>query len=122
MQRVEAAHCDLLVLPELVLTGYPPEDLLLRHAFMREAEAAVTQIVANSGQAAVVFGHPRLLDGHLFNSASIAANGKLVGVYDKRALPNYGVFDERRYFTPGTGPDVFEVHGWRIGVGICEDL
>jgi NAD+ synthase (glutamine-hydrolysing) len=122
MQRAGAMHCDMLVLPELVVTGYPPEDLLLRRAFMREAEAAVAQIITHSGQTLVVFGHPRLVDGQLFNSASLATNGKLVGVYDKRALPNYGVFDERRYFTPGGGPDVFEVHGWRIGVGICEDL
>jgi len=122
MQRAEAAHCDMLVMPELVLTGYPPEDLLLRHAFMREVENAVVQIVANARQAVVVFGHPRRADGHLFNSASLAAGGRLVGVYDKRALPNYGVFDERRYFMPGNGLDVFEVHGWRIGIGICEDL
>ncbi|OIO70409.1 MAG: NAD+ synthase [Zetaproteobacteria bacterium CG12_big_fil_rev_8_21_14_0_65_55_1124] len=122
MQRAEDAHCDMLVLPELVLTGYPPEDLLLRHAFMREVDEAVAQIVANARQAVVVFGHPRLVDGDLFNSATLAANGKLVGVYDKRALPNYGVFDELRYFTAGSGADVFEVHGWRIGVGICEDL
>ena len=122
MQRAEALHCDMLVLPELVLTGYPPEDLLLRHAFMREVEGAVAQIVANARQAVVVFGHPRHVDGCMFNSASLAADGKLVGVYDKRALPNYGVFDERRYFTPGSGSDVFEVHGWSIGLGICEDL
>jgi len=122
MQRAEDAHCDMLVLPELVLTGYPPEDLLLRDAFMREVEGATAQIIANAKQAVVVFGHPRRVDGCMYNSATLAANGKLVGVYDKRALPNYGVFDERRYFTPGNSADVFEVHGWRIGVGICEDL
>jgi len=122
MQRAEKAHCDMLVLPELVLTGYPPEDLLLRDAFMCEVENATAQIVANAKQAVVVFGHPRRVDGCLLNSATLAANGKLVGVYDKRALPNYGVFDERRYFVPGNSPDVFEVHGWRIGIGICEDL
>jgi len=121
-QRAEAEHCDMLVLPELVLTGYPPEDLLLRDAFMGEVDAAVEQVIANAKQTIVVFGHPRRAEGLLFNSASLAVNGKCVGVYDKRALPNYGVFDERRYFTPGEGPDVFEVHGWRIGVGICEDL
>lgn len=122
MQRADAAHCDMLVLPELVLTGYPPEDLLWRHAFMDEAEAAVARVVAASGRAVVVFGHPRRENGQLLNSATLATHGKVVGIYDKRALPNYGVFDERRYFTPGSGPDVFEVHGWRIGIGICEDL
>jgi len=122
MQRAEAVNCDMLVFPELVLTGYPPEDLLLRHAFMREAEDAVARIVAASGKTVVVFGHPRREGDCLYNSATLASEGRLVGVYDKRALPNYGVFDELRYFTPGNGPDVFEVHGWRIGVGICEDL
>jgi NAD+ synthase (glutamine-hydrolysing) len=122
IQRAEASHCDMLVLPELVLTGYPPEDLLLRDAFIREVEDATAQIVANAKQAVVVFGHPRWSDGCLLNSATLATNGKVVGVYDKRALPNYGVFDELRYFSPGRSPDVFEVHGWRIGVGICEDL
>lgn len=122
MQRAAAAHCDLLVLPELAVTGYPPEDLLLRRAFMQEVEAAVNSIIAYAGQTVVVFGHPRRHDGRLYNSASLAANGRRVGVYDKRALPNYGVFDERRYFSPGTGADVFEVHGWHIGIGICEDL
>jgi len=122
IQRADASHCDMLVLPELVLTGYPPEDLLWRHAFMDEAEDAVGRIIAQSGKAVVVFGHPRREDGCLFNSATLAADGRIVGVYDKRALPNYGVFDERRYFTPGSGDDVFEVNGWRIGIGICEDL
>ncbi|OIQ03402.1 MAG: NAD+ synthase [Zetaproteobacteria bacterium CG06_land_8_20_14_3_00_59_53] len=122
MQRAEAAHCDMLVLPELGLTGYPPEDLLWRNAFMDEAESAVETIVAHTAKTAVVFGHPRRENGLLLNSATLAAHGKVVGVYDKRSLPNYGVFDERRYFTPGSGPDVFEVHGWRIGIGICEDL
>jgi len=122
MQRADASHCDMLVLPELVLTGYPPEDLLWRHAFMDEVEAALGRVVAQSGKAVVVFGHPRREHDCLYNSATLAADGKIVGVYDKRALPNYGVFDEWRYFTPGSGEDVFEVNGWRIGIGICEDL
>jgi len=122
MKRAKATGCDVLVLPELVLTGYPPEDLLLRFLFMDAVEGAVSRIVAASENTVVVFGHPRRVENGLTNSASLAADGKLLGVYDKRALPNYGVFDERRYFTPGTGPEVFSVHDWRIGIGICEDL
>ena len=122
MRRAGEAHCDILVLPELAVTGYPPEDLLLREAFMRETALAVRQITANAGQTTVVFGHPRQADGRLYNSATLASCGRVIGVYDKRALPNYGVFDERRYFTPGAGEDVFVAHGWRIGIGICEDL
>ncbi|MDQ6957689.1 MAG: NAD+ synthase [Mariprofundaceae bacterium] len=122
MRRAESADCDVLALPELVLAGYPPEDLLLRPSFMDAVERAVSRIVEASEKVAVVFGHPRRTENGLHNSATLAADGKVLGVYDKRALPNYGVFDERRYFTPGTGPEVFSVHGWRIGVGICEDL
>jgi len=122
MKRAESVGCDVLALPELVLAGYPPEDLLLRSSFMDAVERAVSRIVAASEKATVVFGHPRRTENGLHNSATLAADGKLLGVYDKRALPNYGVFDERRYFTPGTGPEVFSVHDWRIGVGICEDL
>ena len=122
MKRAESVRCDVLVLPELVLTGYPPEDLLLRSSFMDEVEKASSRIVAVSEKVVTVFGHPRRSENGLTNSASLAADGTLLGVYDKRALPNYGVFDERRYFTPGTGPEVFFIHGWRIGVGICEDL
>ncbi len=123
MQRAEAAHCDVVVCPELALTGYPPEDLLLRDAFMCEVEQAVAQVVANAGQTVVVFGHPRRCsEGHLYNSATLAACNRSIGCYDKKSLPNYGVFDEQRYFTPGEGVDVFIAHGWRIGIGICEDL
>ncbi len=122
MGRAKAVDCDVLVLPELVLTGYPPEDLLLRSSFMDAVECAVDRIVTVSEKVIVVFGHPRRTGNGLANSASLAADGVLLGIYDKRALPNYGVFDERRYFTPGTGQEVFPVHHWRIGVGICEDL
>ena len=122
MARAKAVDCDVLVLPELVLTGYPPEDLLLRSPFMDAVECAVSRIIATSEKTVVIFGHPRRNGNDLTNSASLAADGKLLGIYDKRALPNYGVFDERRYFMPGTGHEVFPVHCWRIGVGICEDL
>ncbi len=122
MQRAESTDCDVLVLPELVLTGYPPEDLLLRSSFMDAVEGAASRIVTASEKAVVIFGHPRRIENGLCNSATLAADGKLLGIYDKRALPNYGVFDERRYFVSGAGQEVFSVHDWRIGVGICEDL
>ncbi len=121
-RRAQNAGCDVLALPELVLTGYPPEDLLLRDAFIRAVEAAVEQVAAFTGDTVVIFGHPRRARDGLKNSATLAADGSVISVYDKRALPNYGVFDERRYFTPGVGAEVFSIHGWRIGVGICEDL
>jgi len=125
-QAVEAAehsHCDLLVFPELVLTGYPPEDLLLRPAFMHEVDKAVQHVIGQSKQSIVVFGAPRFDGDSLKNSAFVACHGQLVAVYDKQQLPNYGVFDEQRYFVKGDGENaVVEVNGWRIGLGICEDL
>lgn len=123
MRRAEASDCDLLVFPELMVTGYPPEDLLLRPAFMDLVEDGVTQLIKASGRVAVIFGLPRRDGAALKNSAALVRNGQLLGLYDKQCLPNYGVFDERRYFVPGEGlPTVFEVDGWRIGISICEDL
>jgi len=121
-RRAKHEKCDVLVLPELVLTGYPPEDLLLRTSFVDAVEQSVKRIAASSGNTIVIFGHPRHTEEGLKNSATLVADGRILGVYDKRALPNYGVFDERRYFTPGTGTEVFSAHGWCVGVGICEDL
>jgi len=123
MAEAEHALCDLVVLPELVITGYPPEDLLLRPAFMREVNDAVAAVVKGSRNTCVAFGAPRQCGDMLRNSVMLAQHGKLVGVYDKQFLPNYGVFDERRYFEPGDGADcLFVINGWRVGVGICEDL
>jgi len=121
--EAESAGCDVVVFPELAVTGYPPEDLLLRPAFMDAVGFAIDEIVAASGNCAVVFGAPRRDGAVLRNSALIASRGQLVGMYDKQVLPNYGVFDELRYFEAGDGVHVvFEVDGWRIGVGICEDI
>ena len=127
MVRAEKALCDVVVLPELAVTGYPPEDLLKRPAFMDAVESAVEAVVAASHNACVVFGAPRQLEGTsgniLRNSVILARCGKVIGVYDKQHLPNYGVFDERRYFEPGCGEAcVFDVNGWKIGISVCEDL
>ena len=123
LARAEAAGCDLVVFPELAVTGYPPEDLLLRPAFMDAVEREVSRIIGETGRVAAVFGFPRRMDGSLRNSAVLAADGDILGIYDKRALPNYGVFDERRYFEPGANDaDVFPCRGWHIGIGICEDI
>jgi len=121
----EAANscCDLAVFPELTITGYPPEDLLQRPQFLNEVEKAVQAVVIASGNVCVAFGTPRRDGTVLKNSVVLAQNGKVIGFYDKQQLPNYGVFDEQRYFTAGSGHGfIFESNGWRIGVGICEDL
>jgi len=123
MAKAEAGLCDLVVFPELTVTGYPPEDLLQRPLFMDETEKAVQAVVSVSGNVCVVFGAPRRDGTLLRNSVILALCGRVIGIYDKQRLPNYGVFDEQRYFSAGDGhQSIFEVNEWSVGVGICEDL
>ncbi len=123
MDKAESARCDAVVLPELMITGYPPEDLLQRPAFMDAVQAATQSIIAASHNSCVIFGAPRRDGSGLKNSVFLAQCGKLIGIYDKQFLPNYGVFDERRYFAAGTGETyIFMINGWRVGIGVCEDL
>jgi len=123
MAKAEADHCDIVVFPELMITGYPPEDLLLRPAFMDAVEAATSSVVAASRNSCVIFGAPRRDGDVLRNSVFLAQCGKIIGIYDKQFLPNYGVFDERRYFEAGDGTyPLFEINGWHVGISVCEDL
>jgi NAD+ synthase (glutamine-hydrolysing) len=109
------------VLPELVVTGYPPEDLLLRESFLDAARRGVDDIAATVTDGIAIVGFPHR-DGDLYNAAAVLADGRVQAVYRKRFLPNYGVFDEMRYFRAGLGPLVVEALGLRIGLTICEDL
>jgi NAD+ synthase (glutamine-hydrolysing) len=114
----------LLITPELALTGYPPEDLLLRPAFIEASADALDQLrstLAAYPGLAVVVGHPLKTPQGLHNSASVLRDGKCIASYAKHELPNNEVFDEVRYFTPGSAPCVFDVEGCAIGVIICED-
>jgi NAD+ synthase (glutamine-hydrolysing) len=113
---------DLVVFPELIVTGYPAEDLLLRRDFVEEANSAIHHIAENVNGIALVVGFPELANGKLYNSAIVMDNGVTLACYRKQALPNYGVFDERRYFTAGNQPCVFEFNGSFIGLTICEDV
>lgn len=113
---------DIIVFPELIVTGYPAEDLLLRKDFIEEANNAIHLIVESVNDIALVIGFPELADGKLYNSAIVLHNGVTLACYRKQALPNYGVFDEQRYFTAGTQPCVFEFNGSFIGLTICEDV
>ena len=120
-ERAEADACDLVVFPELAITGYPPEDLLLRPAFVAQAQESLEKVAARTGRAVAVLGFP-LLERDLYNAAAVCANGKVHGVYRKHILPNSTVFDEQRYFTASStdGP-LFNVAGTRVAVTICED-
>ena len=120
-EKAEAAGCDLVAFPELALTGYPPEDLLLRQSFVARSAEVLDKLAARTGRTAAVVGFPDAARD-LYNAAAVCANGRVLGVYHKHLLPNYAVFDEQRYFAPSTvdGP-LFVVAGVRVAVAICED-
>lgn len=121
LAQAEAADADLAIFPELVLTGYPPEDLLLEHGFVEANLRALDAVAAESRRCAAVVGFVEQ-DRYLYNSAGVCAGGKVHGVWRKHLLPNYAVFDERRYFAPGPGAGpLFLIGGVRVGVTICED-
>ncbi|MFQ5756245.1 MAG: NAD+ synthase [Acidiferrobacterales bacterium] len=113
---------DLIVFPELALTGYPPEDLLLRADLLERAEKGLAAIAGAVHGVDVIIGHPHRRGDRLFNAASVVHNGKIIATYLKQLLPNYGVFDEKRYFAPGNKPCVIDIHGVPVGVTICEDV
>jgi NAD+ synthase (glutamine-hydrolysing) len=118
----DKANCDIVVFPELSITGYPPEDLVLKSGFVAENQQAMRDIVAATQDCVAVFGFVDGASGALANSAAIASNGKLHGTYNKQLLPNYSVFDEDRYFTAGTSFSLFTIAGVHAGVTICEDI
>ena len=118
----EELTADVIVFPELALTGYPPEDLLFRPHFIETVEAAVNRLVdAVEGIIAVV-GHPLAEAGALYNVASVIGQGKVMVRYRKQHLPNYGVFDKKRYFTAGDTACVIPVRGIPVGIPVCEDI
>ena len=122
----EAQHkagVDVVAFPELTLTGYPPEDLLLRNDLVERTQSALTSLCEQlpAGQVAVV-GYPTARDGALFNTAGVIQNGQVIAEYDKQCLPNYQVFDEKRYFAAGDGPCVVTLGDWQVGITICEDI
>ena len=115
---------DLVLFPELALSGYPPEDLLLRPGFLRDCEAAMQRIAASTQGTVAVVGWPQSAGSVVYNAASVLRDGSIETTYRKRELPNYAVFDERRYFDvdPDGGACVFDVQSAQVGLVICEDL
>lgn len=118
----DTLKADVIVFPELSLTGYPPEDLLLRKAFLDASNDALTKFKNTVKNIHCVIGHPHITTHGLENAASIIRDGVILGRYAKQKLPNYGVFDERRYFVPGNTPLVIPIKGIPVGIVICEDL
>lgn len=115
---------DLLVFPELFILGYPAEDLVLKPAAVTHAMAAIEALAKETaGGPAIIIGAPWTEDGSLYNSALLLRDGAVAARYDKRELPNYGVFDEKRLFQPGSGPvGLYEINGVKFSIAICEDI
>lgn len=125
-QAIENNSADIVVFPELTLTGYPPEDLLLRASLDIRIDAAIAELKAANLDTLLVLGYPRRINGKLYNMATAIVQGKVLLEYAKQCLPNYQVFDEKRYFTDGAADinntGVFEYRGTRIALSICEDI
>ena len=119
-----AAKCEIVAFPELSLTGYPPEDLVLKDGFVDDNLSALAKIVKSISDTAAVIGFVDRDDrtGEIFNAAAICRNGAVLGVYRKQLLPNYNVFDEQRYFAPGVENPLFTINEICFGVTICEDI
>ena len=120
--KAKAQGASLLITPELALTGYPPEDLLLREDFNQASETALLELAKKTQGIALLVGHPRVFEDACYNAASVLQNGKVIATYHKQALPNHTVFDELRYFKAGTAPLIFEHQGVKCGVLICADI
>ena len=123
LNEVEESSPDFVVFPELSLVGYPPEDLLLKHTFIKDNLEGLDKVIkATEGSSfVVVVGFVDMVDD-IYNSAAVIQNGQLLGVYHKILLPNYGVFDEKRYFASGDKPMILNFGGTKIGVSVCEDI
>jgi NAD+ synthase (glutamine-hydrolysing) len=121
LEEARDAAADLVLFPELAVTGYPPEDLLLRPGFIRAARQMTETIAAEVTGIAALIGAPQF-DDDLYNACFVCANGRIEGVYRKRFLPNYGVFDEDRYFAPGRDLFLIRIGETLVGPTICEDI
>lgn len=120
--RAKKSGAKLVITPEMALSGYPPEDLLLRDGFRRACNNTLAQLAAEISGLTLLVGHPYLVDDKLYNAASVIRDGKIIATYFKNELANDSVFDERRYFVPGTDPCIFDLEGIKFAVNICADI
>ena len=122
--RAQARDADVILFSELFITGYPPEDLVLKPALQDDAREAVEELARDTadGGPAILIGAPWVEDGKLYNAVLLLDGGKIAGRTFKHDLPNYGVFDEKRVFAPGPLPGPLNVRGVRLGVPVCEDI
>src|SRR3954451_10467550 len=121
IERARDEGSQLVLFPELALTGYPPEDLLLKTHFVDAAGAALEEIAPETEEIVALVGFPERRDD-VYNACAVLAEGRVAAVYRKMFLPNYGVFDEARYFQSGTEAAMFELNGVAYGLTVCEDI
>src|SRR5256884_1740015 len=113
---------DLVLFPELTLSGYPPEDLLFHRGFRRQIEEGLARLRRELTDAAVMVGFPEYTGGGIYNSAALITHGEIAAIHRKAELPNYKVFDEKRYFQAGAQPTVVDIQGIRCGLLVCEEV
>ena len=121
LQSAREQGAGLVLTPELAITGYPPEDLLYKEHFLRDARAALERLATQTQGLIALVGFPERGDD-VYNAAAVLADGIIAAVYRKIRLPNYGVFDEQRYFQSGAAPGLIELGEHRIGITVCEDI
>jgi NAD+ synthase (glutamine-hydrolysing) len=124
IQKIDEAkknNCDLFILPELAICGYPIEDILFRNNFKQEIEKSLEQFLIIDNITLFITA-PRFEENRIYNSIYIINNGKIIDYYDKQALPNYGVFDDKRYFSKGSKKTIIKIKNYKIGLLICEDI
>ena len=113
---------DVIIFPELAVSGYPPEDLLLRKDFLAQCDRSLAELTSSVRGITVIVGHPLSENGKVFNALSVLRDGEVLARYRKRHLPNYAVFDEKRYFDAGREAKVIDINGVRVGLTVCEDI
>lgn len=122
IKRAKDTGACLVAFPELAISGYPPEDLLLKQHFLADCRRHLDDIAASCEGIVALVGFPEYINGSTYNAAAVMAEGKILGVYRKMELPNYGVFDEKRYFRSGERSGILDIAGARFGLTICEDI
>ena len=122
ISKAKELGADLVTFPELAITGYPPEDLLMKPRFLQDTETALQRLARSAQGVVVLVGYAQMNDGQVCNAAAVLHQGKVAGSYQKVELPNYGVFDEERYFQAGQACCLLELNGIRLQLTICEDI
>ena len=113
---------DVILFTEMFITGYPPEDLILRDDLLKSVEIAIVELSKITPETHIILGYPRKIGQNIYNSAGVLYKNEIKLEYHKQELPNYEVFDEKRYFSPGKGPGIFEIREHKVAVTVCEDI